>query len=266
MPQVQMKLNPTDMQFYDASDRLIIGYTLSINRITEILHCSRAYVHHNVQPHIRFVKIPVQQDTAPIKEKSDYEKLEQEYIRNCFLAQEGVVSGDWKSTVWFNEYDFIDWFNSHFAAYRRTQPADINKIFLDRANEAQDLLNKIISFDGSKEHQKDYDQWMSDLKQLAKDCGTHRLYMQTVIGNPKAVITDKTSKVPFVAIERPIKSIREMNFKVVKDFDYPSKATGYFEEQGAICYRSSGKALYMIPKTAEAERLLMSPSKIWNKL
>ena len=70
---------------------------------------------------------------------------------------------------------------------------------------------------------------------------------------------------PFVAIDRPIKSIREMNFKVVKDFDYSSKATRYFEEQGAICYRNSGKALYMIPKTTETERLLMSPSKVWEE-
>lgn len=70
--------------------------------------------------------------------------------------------------------------------------------------------------------------------------------------NPKAVITDRTSKVPFVAIDRPIKSIHEMNFETVKDFDYPSKATRYFEERGAICYRDSGKALYMIPRDRKA--------------
>lgn len=263
MTQIQMKLKE-DMQFYDVSGSLIVGYTLSINHIAEILHCTRAYVHRNVQPYIRFVKIPVKQDNAPVKNKSVFEKLEQEYIRNCFLAQEGVNTNDWKSTVWFNEYDFVDWFNSHFAAYRRTQPADINKIFPDRTNEAQKSLNDLAKYEADlANHVKEWEKTHSDLVELVNQYGTYDLAKYTVVINPKNVITDKTTKVPFVAIDRPIKSIREMDFKTVKDFDYPSKATRYFEANGAICYRNSGKALYMIPALTGEEKLLMSPSKIW---
>ena len=54
-----------------------------------------------------------------------------------------------------------------------------------------------------------------------------------------------------------------MDFKVIKDFDYPAATNRHFEAVGAICYRRPGRALYKEIPLNELDCLLMSPSYLW---
>lgn len=70
---------------------------------------------------------------------------------------------------------------------------------------------------------------------------------------------------PFVPIDRPIKNTAKMDFKVIKDFDYPAAATRHFEAVGAFCYCRPGRSLYKEIPLNELDCLLMSPSYLWEK-
>lgn len=230
------------------------------------MHCSRAYVHKNIQPFIRYVKIPAE-SAYRAQSKTVDEDNTKDFIREAFLMQERIAYfSENSASVWFNNSDFVAWFNRNFSAYHRTQPADIKKLFPSHVTEAKELLGKAIKYLDDLEHcLVDLKECVKELNDLSKKCGTHALFIQTLIVNNKAVITDKTTKVPFVPINRPIKNVSEMDFKIVNDFDYPSQATRYFESTGAICYRKLGKALYKESLLTAEEHLLLSPSKLWSK-
>lgn len=277
MTQLKMQYNRNHKRFVFDNMRRVEGFTLSINKICDILHCTRAYVHHDIQKNVRFVKIPtaVYSKAATAKKHKEVktDALSREYIHETFLIQEGVIQegqelpNDWMATVWFYEADFIKWFNQNFSAFRRTQPATIARLFPYHQREAQKILDKMVSLLGKKNTDEDFDLCLRKLEELAEQCKTQNLLQNTLVINRHAVITDKTSKVPFVPIIRRIKSIDDMQFLTVADFSYPSKATKYFESRGAICYRAnnrtSGKTLYLIPTLTDIEHFLMSPSYLY---
>lgn len=262
---------------YDGNMRPVKGYTLSINRICEILHCTRAYVHHDIQQHVRFVKIPTavysKAATAKKHEEVKTDALSREYIHRQFLLQEGVIQEgqelpkDWMSTVWFDETEFIKWFNQNYSAFRRTQPATVARLFPYHQREASRILDEMVSLLGKKNADEDFDLCLRKLEELAEQCKTQNLLQNTLVINRHAVITDKTSRVPFMPIFYRVNSIDDMQFLTVADFSYPSKATHYFEQSGAICYRAnnrtSGKTLYLIPTITDIEHFLMSPSYLY---
>lgn len=252
--------------FYDIKGNLVLGYRLTIKRICEIMCCTRAYVHQNIQPFVNYVKIPAEYLYRKPNKKLDKEETK-DFIRESFLLQEGITYFNNNSAaVWFSEQDFVKQFNSNFKAYRRTQPAEINKLFPKHVSEAKELLNKAKDYFGDLEkYIKDYKETVKKLKYLSKNCNTYKLFKKTWIYNAKSVITDKTSKVPFVPIDRPIKNTAEMDFKVIKDFDYPAAATRHFEAVGAFCYRRPGRSLYKEIPLNELDYLLMSPSYLWEK-
>lgn len=277
MTQLKMQYNRNHKRFVFDNMRRVEGFTLSINKICDILHCTRAYVHHDIQQHVRFVKIPtvVYSKAATAKKHKEVktDALSREYIHETFLIQENVIKAgqklpdDWMSTVWFYEADFIKWFNQNFSAFRRTQPATIARLFPYHQNEAKQQLNLMVSYLGKKEREDDFDRCVRELDEIAEQCNTKKLFEKTLVFDQHAVITDKTSKVPFIPINHRIKSIDDMQFLTVADFSYPSKATHYFEQSGAICYRAnnrtSGKTLYLIPTITDIEHFLMSPSYLY---
>lgn len=277
MTQLKMQYNRNHKRFVFDNMRRVEGFTLSINKICDILHCTRAYVHHNIQEHVRFVKIPtaIYSEGATAKKHKEVktDALSREYIHRQFLLQECVIQegqelpSDWMSTVWFDETEFIKWFNQNYSAFRRTQPATIARLFPYHQREAQSILNKMVSLLGKKNTDEDFDLCLRKLEELAEQCKTQQLFEKTLVFDHRAVVTDKTSKVPFVPIIRRIKSIDDMQFLTVANFSYPSKATHYFEQSGAICYRAnnrtSGKTLYLIPTITDIEHFLMSPSYLY---
>ena len=277
MTQLKMQYNRNHKRFVFDNMRRVEGFTLSINKICEILHCTRAYVHHDIQQHVRFVKIPPtiysEATTAKKHKEVKTDALSRDYIHKTFLIQEGVIQegqklpDDWMSTVWFYEADFIKWFNQNFSAFRRTQPATLLQLFPYHQNEAQEQLNLMVSYLGKKNTDDDFDLCLRKLDELAEQCKTQQLFEKTLVFDHRAVVTDKTSKVPFVPIRHRIESIDDMQFLTVADFSYPSKATKYFEGRGAICYRAnnrtSGKTLYLIPTITDIEHFLMSPSYLY---
>lgn len=278
MTQMRIIYNRLHKNFlYDGNMRPVKGYTLSINRICDILHCTRAYVHHDIQQHVRFVKIPVavysEATTAKQHKEVKTDALSREYIHRQFLLQEGVIQegqklpDDWMSTVWFDETEFIKWFNQNYSAFRRTQPATIARLFPYHQREAQEILDKMVSLLGKKNTDDDFDLCLRKLEELAEQCKTQNLLQNTLVINRHAVITDKTSKVPFMPIYHRVNSIDDMQFLTVADFNYPSKATKYFERTGAICFRAnnrkSGKTLYLIPTLTDIEQFLLSPSYLY---
>ena len=277
MTQLKMQYNRNHKRFVFDNMRRVEGFTLSINKICEILHCTRAYVHHDIQQHVRFVKIPTavysEAATAKKHEEVKTDALSREYIHETFLIQEGVIQegqelpSDWMSTVWFYEADFIKWFNQNFSAFRRTQPATLLQLFPYHQNEAQEQLNLMVSYLGKKNTDDDFDLCLRKLDELAEQCKTQQLFEKTLVFDHRAVVTDKTSKVPFVPIRHRIESIDDMQFLTVADFSYTSKATHYFEQSGAICFRAnnrkSGKTLYLIPTLTDIEQFLLSPSYLY---
>lgn len=278
MVQMRIIYNKRHKNFlYDGNMRPVKGYTLSINRICEILHCTRAYVHHNIQEHVRFVKIPtaIYSEGATAKKHKEVKTgaLSREYIHRQFLLQECVIQegqelpSDWMSTVWFDETEFIKWFNQNYSAFRRTQPATIARLFPYHQHEASQILDQMVELLDKKNADEDFDLCLRKLEELAEQCKTQNLLQNTLVINRHAVITDKTSKVPFMPIFYRINSIDDMQFLTVADFNYPSKATHYFEQSGAICFRAnnkqSGKTLYLIPKLTTIEQFLMSPSYLY---
>ena len=57
MVQMRIIYNKRHKNFlYDGNMRPVKGYTLSINRICEILHCTRAYVHQKIQENLQYLK------------------------------------------------------------------------------------------------------------------------------------------------------------------------------------------------------------------
>lgn len=277
MTQLKMQYNRNHKRFVFDNMRLVTGFTLSINKICEILHCTRAYVHHDIQQHVRFVKIPtaVYSEAATAKKHKEVktDALSREYIHRQFLLQECVIQegqelpSDWMSTVWFDEIEFIKWFNQHYSAFRRTQPATVARLFPYHQREASQILDQMVELLDKKNTDEDFDLCLRKLEELAEQCKTQTLLQNTLVINRHAVITDKTSKVPFMPIFYRINSINDMQFLTVADFNYPSKATHYFEQSGAICFRAnnkqSGKTLYLIPKLTTIEQFLMSPSYLY---
>lgn len=276
MVQMRIIYNRLHKNFlYNGNMRLVTGFTLSINRICEILHCTRAYVHHDIQQHVRFVKIPtaVYSEAAKKHKEGKNDELSREYIHRQFLLQEGVIQegqelpSDWMSTVWFDETEFIKWFNQSYSAFRRTQPAIVARLFPYHQREASRILAEMVSLLGKKNADEDFDLCLRKLEELAEQCKTQTLLQNTLVINRHAVITDKTSKVPFMPIYHRVNSIDDMQFLTVADFSYPSKATHYFERTGAICFRAngkqSGKTLYLIPTLTTIEQFLMSPSYLY---
>lgn len=278
MVQMRIIYNRLHKNFlYNGNMRLVTGFTLSINRICEILHCTRAYVHHDIQQHVRFVKIPtaVYSEAATTKKHKEVKTgaLSREYIHRQFLLQECVIQegqelpSDWMSTVWFDETEFIKWFNQNYSAFRRTQPATVARLFPYHQREASQILDQMVELLDKKNTDEDFDLCLRKLEELAEQCKTQTLLQNTLVINRHAVITDKTSKVPFMPIFYRINSINDMQFLTVADFNYPSKATHYFEQSGAICFRAnnkqSGKTLYLIPKLTTIEQFLMSPSYLY---
>lgn len=276
MVQMRIIYNKRHKNFlYNGNMRLVTGFTLSINRICEILHCTRAYVHHDIQQHVRFVKIPtaVYSESAKKHKEVKNDALSREYIHRQFLLQEGVIQEgqelphDWMSTVWFDETEFIKWFNQSYSAFRRTQPATIARLFPYHQREASGILDEMVSLLGKKNTDEDFDLCLRKLEELAEQCKTQTLLQNTLVINRHAVITDKTSQVPFMPIYHRVNSIDDMQFLTVANFSYPSKATHYFEQSGAICFRAngkqSGKTLYLIPTLTEIEQFLMSPSYLY---
>ena len=249
MTQLKMQYNRNHKRFVFDNMRLVTGFTLSINKICDILHCTRAYVHHDIQKNVRFVKIPPtiysEATTAKKHKEVKTDALSRDYIHKTFLIQEGVIDegqelpNDWMATVWFYEADFIKWFNQNFSAFRRTQPATIARLFPYHQDEAMAILNEMVSLLGKKNTDDDFDLCLRKLDELAEQCKTQQLFEKTLVFDHRAVVTDKTSKVPFVPIIRRIKSIDDMQFLTVASFSYPSKATKYFESRGAICYRAN---------------------------
>lgn len=278
MVQMRIIYNKRHKNFlYDGNMRPVKGYTLSINRICEILHCTRAYVHHDIQEHVRFVKIPtaIYSEGATAKKHKEVKTgaLSREYIHRQFLLQECVIQegqelpSDWMSTVWFDETEFIKWFNQNYSAFRRTQPVTIARLFPYHQREASQILDQMVELLDKKNADEDFDLCLRKLEELAEQCKTQQLFEKTLVFDHRAVVTDKTSKVPFVPIIRRIKSIDDMQFLTVADFSYSSKATHYFEQSGAICFRAnnkqSGKTLYLIPTITDIEHFLMSPSYLY---
>lgn len=277
MTQLKMQYNRNHKRFVFDNMRLVTGFTLSINKICEILHCTRAYVHHDIQKNVRFVKIPtaVYSKAATAKKHKEVktDALSREYIHRQFLLQECVIQegqelpSDWMSTVWFDETEFIKWFNQNYSAFRRTQPATIARLFPYHQREASRILDQMVKLLDKKNADDDFDLCLRKLEELAEQCKTQTLLQNTLVINRHAVITDKTSKVPFMPIFYRINSINDMQFLTVADFNYPSKATHYFEQSGAICFRAnnkqSGKTLYLIPKLTTIEQFLMSPSYLY---
>lgn len=277
MTQLKMQYNRNHKRFVFDNMRRVEGFTLSINRICEILHCTRAYVHHNIQEHVRFVKIPtaIYSEGATAKKHKEVKTgaLSREYIHRQFLLQECVIQegqelpSDWMSTVWFDETEFIKWFNQNYSAFRRTQPATVTRLFPYHQREASQILDQMVELLGKKNTDEDFDLCLRKLEELAEQCKTLTLLQNTLVINRHAVITDKTSKVPFMPIFYRVNSIDDMQFLTVADFNYPSKATHYFEANGAICFRAnnkqSGKTLYLIPKLTTIEQFLMSPSYLY---
>lgn len=276
MVQMRIIYNRLHKNFlYNGNMRLVKGYTLSINRICEILHCTRAYVHHDIQQHVRFVKIPtaVYSEAAKKHKEVKNDALSREYIHRQFLLQEGVIQEgqelphDWMSTVWFDETEFIKWFNQNYSAFRRTQPATVARLFPYHQREASKILDQMVDLLGKKNTDEDFDLCLRKLEELAEQCKTQTLLQNTLVINRHAVITDKTSKVPFMPIYHRVNSIDDMQFLTVADFSYPSKATHYFERTGAICFRAnnrkSGKTLYLIPTLTDIEQFLLSPSYLY---
>lgn len=277
MTQLKMQYNRNHKRFVFDNMRRVEGFTLSINKICDILHCTRAYVHHDIQKNVRFVKIPPtiysEATTAKKHKEVKTDALSRDYIHKTFLIQEGVIDegqelpNDWMATVWFYEQDFIKWFNQSYSAFRRTQPATVARLFPYHQREAQEILDKMVSLLGKKNTDEDFDLCLRKLEELAEQCKTLTLLQNTLVINRHAVITDKTSKVPFMPIFYRVNSIDDMQFLTVADFNYPSKATHYFEANGAICFRAnnkqSGKTLYLIPKLTTIEQFLMSPSYLY---
>ena len=171
------------------------------------------------------------------------------------------------STVWFDETEFIKWFNQNYSAFRRTQPATVTRLFPYHQREASQILDQMVELLDKKNADDDFDLCLRKLEELAEQCKTQNLLQNTLVINRHAVITDKTSKVPFMPIFYRVNSINDMQFLTVADFNYPSKATHYFEQSGAICFRAnnkqSGKTLYLIPKLTTIEQFLMSPSYLY---
>ena len=124
MTQLKMQYNRNHKRFVFDNMRRVEGFTLSINKICDILHCTRAYFHHNIQEHVRFVKIPtaIYSEGATAKKHKEVKTgaLSREYIHRQFLLQECVIQegqelpSDWMSTVWFDETEFIKWFNQNY--------------------------------------------------------------------------------------------------------------------------------------------------------
>ena len=277
MTQLKMQYNRNHKRFVFDNMRRVEGFTLSINKICDILHCTRAYVHHNIQEHVRFVKIPtaIYSEGATAKKHKEVKTgaLSREYIHRQFLLQECVIQegqelpSDWMSTVWFDETEFIKWFNQNYSAFRRTQPATVTRLFPYPPREASQILDQMVELLDKKNADDDFDLCLRKLEELAEQCKTQNLLQNTLVINRHAVITDKTSKVPFMPIFYRVNSINDMQFLTVADFNYPSKATHYFEQSGAICFRAnnkqSGKTLYLIPKLTTIEQFLMSPSYLY---
>ena len=277
MTQLKMQYNRNHKRFVFDNMRRVEGFTLSINKICDILHCTRAYVHHNIQEHVRFVKIPtaIYSEGATAKKHKEVKTgaLSREYIHRQFLLQECVIQegqelpSDWMSTVWFDETEFIKWFNQNYSAFRRTQPATVTRLFPYHQREASQILDQMVELLDKKNADDDFDLCSRKLEELAEQCKTQNLLQNTLVINRHAVITDKTSKVPFMPIFYRVNSINDMQFLTVADFNYPSKATHYFEQSGAICFRAnnkqSGKTLYLIPKLTTIEQFLMSPSYLY---
>lgn len=277
MTQLKMQYNRNHKRFVFDNMRRVEGFTLSINKICDILHCTRAYVHHDIQKNVRFVKIPPtiysEATTARKHKEVKTDALSRDYIHKTFLIQEGVIDegqelpNDWMATVWFYEADFIKWFNQNFSAFRRTQPATVARLFPYHQREASQILDQMVELLDKKNTDEDFDLCLRKLEELAEQCKTQTLLQNTLVINRHAVITDKTSKVPFMPIFYRINSINDMQFLTVADFNYPSKATHYFEQSGAICFRAnnkqSGKTLYLIPKLTTIEQFLMSPSYLY---
>ena len=277
MTQLKMQYNRNHKRFVFDNMRRVEGFTLSINKICDILHCTRAYVHHNIQEHVRFVKIPtaIYSEGATAKKHKEVKTgaLSREYIHRQFLLQECVIQegqelpSDWMSTVWFDETEFIKWFNQNYSAFRRTQPATVTRLFPYHQREASQILDQMVELLDKKNADDDFDLCLRKLEELAEQCKTQNLLQNTLVINRHAVITDKTSKVPFMPIFYRVNSINDMQFLTVADFNYPSKATHYFEQSGAICFRAnnkqSGKTLYLIPKLTTIEQFLMSPSYLY---
>ena len=277
MTQLKMQYNRNHKRFVFDNMRRVEGFTLSINKICDILHCTRAYVHHNIQEHVRFVKIPtaIYSEGATAKKHKEVKTgaLSREYIHRQFLLQECVIQegqelpSDWMSTVWFDETEFIKWFNQNYSAFRRTQPATVTRPFPYHQREASQILDQMVELLDKKNADDDFDLCLRKLEELAEQCKTQNLLQNTLVINRHAVITDKTSKVPFMPIFYRVNSINDMQFLTVADFNYPSKATHYFEQSGAICFRAnnkqSGKTLYLIPKLTTIEQFLMSPSYLY---
>ena len=277
MTQLKMQYNRNHKRFVFDNMRRVEGFTLSINKICDILHCTRAYVHHNIQEHVRVVKIPtaIYSEGATAKKHKEVKTgaLSREYIHRQFLLQECVIQegqelpSDWMSTVWFDETEFIKWFNQNYSAFRRTQPATVTRLFPYHQREASQILDQMVELLDKKNADDDFDLCLRKLEELAEQCKTQNLLQNTLVINRHAVITDKTSKVPFMPIFYRVNSINDMQFLTVADFNYPSKATHYFEQSGAICFRAnnkqSGKTLYLIPKLTTIEQFLMSPSYLY---
>lgn len=277
MTQLKMQYNRNHKRFVFDNMRRVEGFTLSINKICDILHCTRAYVHHDIQEHVRFVKIPtaIYSEGATAKKHKEVKTgaLSREYIHRQFLLQECVIQegqelpSDWMSTVWFDETEFIKWFNQNYSAFRRTQPATVTRLFPYHQREASQILDQMVELLDKKNADDDFDLCLRKLEELAEQCKTQNLLQNTLVINRHAVITDKTSKVPFMPIFYRVNSIDDMQFLTVADFNYPSKATHYFEANGAICFRAnnkqSGKTLYLIPKLTTIEQFLMSPSYLY---
>lgn len=277
MTQLKMQYNRNHKRFVFDNMRRVEGFTLSINKICDILHCTRAYVHHDIQQHVRFVKIPPtiysEATTAKKHKEVKTDALSRDYIHRQFLLQECVIQegqelpSDWMSTVWFDETEFIKWFNQNYSAFRRTQPATVARLFPYHQREASQILDQMVELLDKKNTDEDFDLCLRKLEELAEQCKTQQLFEKTLVFDHRAVVTDKTSKVPFVPIIRRIKSIDDMQFLTVADFNYPSKATHYFEQSGAICFRAnnkqSGKTLYLIPTLTDIEHFLMSPSYLY---
>ncbi len=93
--------------FYDIKGNLVLGYRLTIKRICEIMCCTRAYVHQNIQPFVNYVKIPAEYLYRKPNKKLDKEETK-DFIRESFLLQEGITYFNNNSAaVWFSEQDFV---------------------------------------------------------------------------------------------------------------------------------------------------------------
>lgn len=266
---------------YDSEDDTIFDrtetekYCVTINKVCNLLHISRNKFYQDIYPKLDSMTFP----ERPKKAEKDKIKRYLNAIRDCRTNSLDPHPETNRANQFFNTKQVLSYFNKAFKPYVRTAPFTTESLFHEHKEEAEKLIK---TFDGevSKDPRIDNEQpnfklikeCEEKLIELAKSCDTFDLYKHTKIYDSKTVVTDKTTLIPFVEINLPLKSIDELDLLRPQTgiSRYSSKATKEIADRGGIAYRSikkgqtkPGKVLYAIQEHMNVfDYWLLAPAKI----